>query len=577
MLDLKIINGSVIDGTGAPAFSADIGIRGGRIVAIGKVDEAAKETLDATGKIVAPGFVDSHTHYDAQLFWDPYLSPSCYHGVTTILGGNCGFSVAPLTPDAAAYLGPMLARVEGMPLTTLQKGVPWDWTSFGSYLDKLDGNVGVNCAFMAGHSAIRRVVMGKRAVGHEASQDELDKMKKMLADSIEQGAVGFSTTVALTHNDADGNPVPSRFASRQELMELAAVCSRYEGTTVELLPDLNFHQDMIDLLTDFSLAAQRPVNWNVLYLLGSDPAQVAEAQRKLAASEYARSKGAVVVPLTFVSAPEIRINFWSGFVFDAFPDWAPLFRLSPAERIEKLKDPAYRRHLDERANSEDAGMFRRTACWDQFRIDVVFAPENEPYRGRLVGEIAKEQGKTPFDTMIDIVIADGLKTSLRPPAGMEDRETYKHRAALWKNPDTVVGASDAGAHMDMIDTFAFSTTLLQKGVREHGVISLEEAVHELTEVPAKLLGLRERGTIRQGWHADIVVFDPKTVGRGDVYTRFDLPGDEGRLYADAIGVDHVMVNGTMIVRDGKHTENKPGTVLRSGRDTYTNKIPAAAW
>jgi N-acyl-D-aspartate/D-glutamate deacylase len=488
MLDTKIINGQVIDGSGKPAFAADIGIRDGRIVAIGKVDEAARETIDAKGKIVAPGFIDSHTHYDAQVFWDPYLSPSCYHGVTTIVGGFCGFSVAPLAPHSAEYLGPMLARVEGMPLKTLQQGVPWDWSSFGSYLGKLEGNLGVNAGFFVGHSAVRRAVMNDRAVGHKASDQEIAAMKKLVGDSLTEGALGFSTTVSRSHNDGDGNPVPSRHASREEILELASECRNHEGTSLELLPNLDFDQATIDLMTDFSLAGQRPVNWNVLIINSAEPEEIAEAKRKLAVSEYAARKGAKIVALAFVSSPTSRLNFRVGFGFDGIPDWAPLFRLPIAERIAKLKDPEYRRFLDERANSPEAGMFRRLAQWHNHLIAEVFTPENKPYQGRLVGDVAKELGKTPFDTLLDIVLADGLNTSLMPPAGKEDYETYKFRSEVWKNPNVVVGASDAGAHMDMIDAFAFSTRLLQKGVREHKLISFEEAVHQLTQVPAELFG-----------------------------------------------------------------------------------------
>lgn len=574
MLDTKIINGRVIDGSGSPAFAADIGLRDGRIVAIGKLMEEARETIDAAGKIVAPGFIDVHTHYDAQVFWDPYLSPSCFHGVTTVLAGNCGFSVAPLTPDAASYLGPMLARVEGMPLTTLQKGVPWDWSSFGSYLSKLEGNLGVNAGFMVGHSAVRRVVMGQRAVGDKATPQEIEAMKQLVDVSIREGAMGFSTTVSPTHNDADGNPVPSRHATREELLALASVVKDHEGTMLELLPNLMLDKEMADLLVDFSLAGQRPVNWNVLVLLGSDDAQVKEAMRKLAVSHYARSKGAQVVPLTFVQSPTTRINFWSGFVFDSFADWSPLFRLPKEERIAKLKDPEYRRFLNQRAHSEDSGFTRRIACWENYIVAETFAAETKPFQGRTVGEIARLQYKPAFDAMLDIVIADGLKTVFLPPSGAEDYETYRARAKLWKDQDVIIGASDAGAHMDMIDTFAFSTSLLQKAVRQHAVLSMEEAIHQITEVPARLMGLRERGLIKEGWHADIVILDPTTVGRGDVYTRYDLPGDEGRLYADAVGIDCVMVNGRTIVSQGKHTGAVPGTVLKSGRDTYTVKLPA---
>jgi N-acyl-D-aspartate/D-glutamate deacylase len=576
MFDTKIVNGSIVDGTGRPAFEGELGIRDGRIVAIGKVDEASREVVDAGGKVVAPGFIDSHTHYDAQVFWDPFLTPSCYHGVTTVLAGNCGFSIAPLTPDAATYIGPMLARVEGIPLETLRQGVPWDWRTFGEYLEKLEGNLGVNAGFMVGHSAVRRVVMGKRAIGHKATAAEIAAMRKMVSDSLAEGALGFSSTVSTSHNDADGNPVPSRHGSREELLVLAGACREHEGTFLELLPNLESHQEMTDLLVDYSLAGQRLVNWNVLVLQGSDDSQVAEAKRQLAISDYARSKGAIVMPLSFAAAPTMRLNFWSGFIFDGMPDWAPLFRMSKAERIEKLKHPEYRRFLDERANSEDALHTMKFASWREYRICETFSAETKPYAGRLVGEVATELGKSPFDAMLDIVVADGLKTVFLAPQGSNDHETFRHRAEIWKHKDVIIGASDAGAHMDMIDTFAFSTGLLQMAVREQGVLTLEEAVHALTEAPARMMGLRKRGILKVGWHADIVIFDPKTVTRSEVYTRFDLPGNEGRLYCDAVGIQRVMVNGQTIVDQGKHTGAKPGIVLKSGRDSYTVKIPAVA-
>ena len=572
MLDMKISNGDVIDGSGRAAYRADIGIRQGRIVTIGDIDESARETIDAEGKVVSPGFIDIHTHYDAQVFWDPLLSPSCYHGVTTILGGFCGFSIAPLAPHSAEYLGPMLARVEGMPLKTLQQGVPWDWDSFGSYLDKIDGTLGLNAGFMVGHSTVRRYVMGERAVGHQANPKEIEQMEELIAKSLGEGALGFSTTVSKSHNDADGNPVPSRHASREEILSLASVCRNYEGTSLELLPNLEFDQATVDLLTDFSLAAQRPVNWNVLSISGNNPTEIAEVNRKLAVSDYAATKGAKVVALTFASSPSLRISFWVGFIFDSFPDWAPLFRLPHPERIEKLKDPEYRGFLDERAHSPEARMTAHLAHWEDFLIDQVFAEENQPYQGRTVGDVAKELGKSPFDAMLDIVISDGLKTSFMQQIPGEDHATYELRGKVWQDQRTVIGASDAGAHMDMLDAFCYSTRLLNKGVREHKVISLEQAVHQLTQVPAELMGIRERGLIREGWRADIVIFDAETVGHGSIYTRYDLPGDEPRLYAEAVGIERVIVNGRTIVHDGRHTGARPGTVLKSGRDTYTVKI-----
>ena len=569
MLDLIIRNGRIIDGTGSPAFDGDVGIKDGRIVAIGRVDEAAKQTLDANGRVVSPGFVDVHTHYDAQVFWDGTLSPSCYHGVTTIFGGHCGFSIAPLSKDAAPYLLNMLSRVEGMPANSLAEGVPWDWETFGEYLGKLDGKLGVNAGFMAGHSAIRRVVMGARAVGEKATPAELEKMKALLAQSLSQGAMGFSSTVSPTHNDADGNPVPSRHASREELIELARVCRDYEGTSLEFLPAVGrFSQEIKQLMSDLSTAAQRPLNWNALN--AGDPETM---QNQLSASDLARSNGGDVRALTIPQPITLRINLFAGFVFDALNGWDSLFRMSIDDRIAYLKDRNNRRELDEKARS--AGPLRGLADWANLTVHATFKPENKQLEGRTIGDIAADLNKSPFDTMLDLAISEGLRTMFMPPAVGGDTALWKVRGQLWLDERTVIGASDAGAHLDMIDTFAFSTQVLGNGVREFKAIGLEQAIHQLTQVPAELFGLRERGLLRTGWHADIVVFDPKTVGSGPVHMRPDLPCNEPRIYADAYGIDHVFVNGVQIIRDGEHTNARPGTALRSGKDTYTPVMASA--
>jgi len=566
MLDLIIRNGQIIDGSGSPGFIGDIGIKGGRIAAIGRITEAAKETIDATGRVVSPGFVDVHTHYDAQVFWDGTLSPSCYHGVTTIFGGHCGFSIAPLSKEAAPYLLNMLSRVEGMPANSLAEGVPWDWETFGEYLGKLDGKLGVNAGFMAGHSAIRRVVMGKRAVGETATAAELEQMKALLAQSLAQGAMGFSSTVSPTHNDADGNPVPSRHASREELIELARVCRDYEGTSLEFLPAVGrFSQEIKQLMSDLSTAARRPLNWNALN--AGDPETM---ENQLSASDFARSNGGDVRALTIPQPITLRINLFAGFVFDALTGWDDLFRMSVPDRIIALKDPERRRSLDQSARS--SGPLRGLAIWEALTVHSAFLPKNKHLEGRSIGDIAREQGKTPFDAMLDLAISEGLRTAFMPPAVGGDTALWKVRGKLWQDERTVIGASDAGAHLDMIDTFAFSTQVLGNGVREFKAIELEQAIHQLTQVPAELFGLRERGLLRAGWHADVVVFDPKTVGSGPVHMRPDLPCNEPRIYADAYGVDHVFVNGVQIIRDGKHTNARPGTALRSGKDTYTPKM-----
>ncbi len=567
MLDILIHGGTLIDGTGAPGRPADVGLRGGRIVSLGEVQEETRKTIDASGRVVAPGFIDPHTHYDAQVFWDGTLSPSCYHGVTTVLGGNCGFSIAPLSDVAAPYLMSMLARVEGMPLESLREGVPWSWRSFGDYLDLLEGRLAINAGFMVGHSAIRRSVMGPRAVGEEASPDELEAMKALLAKSLGEGGMGFSTAVSPAHNDGDGRPVPSRHANRDELVALAGVCRDHPGTSLEFLPGpAAFTDEVRELMTDLSLAANRPLNWNVLAADASDAEGVAG---RLAASDHARERGAEVVALTMATPPRVRINLVTGFIFDAFAGWADVIALPIPERMERLRDPEVRAALDRGAKSKESGILRSFAKWEEIQVDEVFTPENERHRGRRIGEIAAERGVEPFDAMLDLALSEDLRTSFMPDPIGDDEATWKQRAELWRDDRTLIGASDAGAHLDMLDAFALTTHLLSDGVRKFGLIGLEEAVHQITEKPARLFGLRERGRVEQGYRADLVVFDPDTIASGPVYTRTDLPAGAGRLYADAIGVDHVLVGGTPIVTKGEYTGALPGSVLRSGRDTET--------
>jgi N-acyl-D-aspartate/D-glutamate deacylase len=398
-------------------------------------------------------------------------------------------------------------------------------------------------------------------------------MVELLRESLEAGGVGFSSTISQTHNDGDGQPVPSRHASREELIALARVVRDFPGTVLEFLPGTGeFSDEQKQLMTDLSLAAQRSLNWNVLAPTAMNPGLV---ENQLSASDYARERGAEVVALTVPQPMTVRINLHAGFVFDALHGWAELFRMSVPDRMEALRDPATRARLDESAHSEESGILRFLAIWGNLTIDQTFSEATEKYRGRRIDEIAEELGKSTFDTMLDIALEDELQTYFMPPSTGDDDSTWKLRGELWQDDRTVIGASDAGAHLDMIDTFAFSTQVLGAGVREHGLLSLEEAVHQLTDVPARLYGLVDRGRLAEGWRADVVVFDPESIGCGETYTRFDLPEGAGRLYADALGIEHVLVNGVQIVRGEEFTGELPGTILRSGRDTRTVELPGA--
>jgi N-acyl-D-aspartate/D-glutamate deacylase len=489
------------------------------------------------------------------------------HGVTTVIGGNCGFSVAPLDADAARYLMPMLARVEGMPVTSLESGVPWDWGSTAEFLERLDGTLAVNAGFMVGHSAVRRVVMGEAATERAADGDEIERMRALLREGIAAGALGFSSSWSIVHNDAAGGPVPSRYATADELVALASVCAELPGTSLEFVAGQLWDDARRDVMVDMTVAAQRPLNWNLL----TPSARAREgAYAQLALSDVARERGGKIVALVIPFVSEFRVCFLSGFVLDSFQGWGEAMTAPPQDKLALLRDPQTRGRLGELAATDP----RRTALadWGSKRILETFTPATRRYEGRPVGEIATEEGKSPFDALVDIVVADGLRTSFTYGGSTEDPDDWAVRRELWLDPRTVVGGSDAGAHLDSLSTFSFTTDLLGAGVREHGLVSTEEAVRLLAAEPAALYGLVDRGVLREGAVADVVVFDEDRVGHDPVRSRFDLPGGAGRLYSEGVGIAAVLVGGEPLVVGGEMTDARSGVILRSGRDTTTPAV-----
>jgi N-acyl-D-aspartate/D-glutamate deacylase len=569
MLDTVIRNGLVVDGTGAPGRVADVGIRDGRIVAVGTVTEEAATELDATGMVVAPGVVDPHTHYDAQLFWDPTASPSNVHGVTTVIAGNCGFTLAPIKAEDADYIRRMMAKVEGMPLVALEDGVPWSWTTFGEYLGRLEGNLGVNAGFLVGHCALRRYVMGAERGGEVASDEEIAAMRALLRESIEAGGLGFSSSQSRTHSDGDGVPISSRNADRREMLAFCEEVRDHPGTTLEYITDGcldQFSDAEIDLMVAMTATARRPLNWNLLTVDSRTPEKTA---RQLEASRAAAAAGGRIVALTMPTLVPMNMSFRNHCALFLIPGWGDVMGLPVEERIEQLRDPEVRARLDGLARSKDAGVFRRLSNWSNYIIGDTFSPINEGLSWKDVGTIAAEQGKEPFDALLDLVIADDLRTVLWPKASDGDDASWQARVAVWEDPGAMVGGSDAGAHLDRMCGANYPTSFLGDCLRKRKLVPLERAVQLMTQAPAELFGLVDRGLVAEGYHADLFVFDPETVGSEPATLVHDLPGGSPRLVADSTGVVRVFVNGVATVVDGKPTGTVPGALLRSGTDTHT--------
>ncbi len=569
MLDIAIRGGSVVDGTGAPAARADVGIRDGRVVVVGDVTEGASRELDAEGRVVSPGFVDVHTHYDGQVLWDPTLSPSPLHGVTTVVAGNCGLSLAPVRPEDEDFLVRMFSRVEAIPLPSLQQGITFRWKSFGEFLDVVEqGGVVANVGFLAGHSALRRYVMGARASSRPASARDTAEMCGALDEALHAGALGFSSSTATTQKDGDGVPTPPNFATPEELIALAGVCSGHPGTSLEFIPASaarGFDDDDLSLMASMSVAGRAPPNWNTVLL--NYPAIPDVHERQLASFDVGASRGGCVVPMIVPHNFRVRTDFLDSDVgFRPIAAFDDLFAKDVDGRVRHLSDPAVRASLVkavEELPPGSAAMFR-DALPDLIVSDTG-APSMRALVGRRVAEIARERSTSVIGAVFDLAVEARLDIGfVRYTLPSSRREV---RGKVLRDPRLVLGASDGGAHVRGVVNVEYTTASFEELVRDDGVFTVEELVRELTDVPARLYGLAGRGRLVPGAWADVVVFDPTTIASSPVSMVRDLPGGAARLFSSGVGVDHVLVNGRVIVSGGAFTGAAPGRVLRSGRDT----------
>ena len=446
MADLVIRGALIVDGTGDEPRTADVAVTDGRISAIGEVGEAGDREVDGTGLMLAPGFIDPHTHYDAQLHWDPTASPSNLHGVTTIVGGNCGFTLAPLQPGDGDYVARMMAKVEGMPLEALELGLDWGWESFGDFLDRLDGAMAINAGFLVGHSALRRYVVGADGQ-REATAEEIEAMAQLLRSSIEAGGMGFSTSLSFTHSDGDGVPVTSRFANRDEVLTLTAVVSEYEGTSLEFVMDgcLNgYTEEEEDYILEMARVGKRPLNWNVLTV---DSRKPDEYLHQLEVGARAAEEGHAVVALTMPTLPGMTQSFGTHCGLWLLPGWKHIMGLPLDQKKEYLAQSGVRHLLAELAASE-TGALSRLTTFARFEIGDTFSEANEGLKGRVVEDIATERGQDPFDTLVDIVLEDDFQTILWPLPTDDDDASWELRRQVWDGDGAMLGGSDAGAHLD---------------------------------------------------------------------------------------------------------------------------------
>ena len=561
--DVLIRNGSVVDGSGMPRFRADVGIVAGKIAAIGKIRDSAKEVIDAEGHVVAPGFIDGHTHMDAQVFWDPLGTCSCWHGITSVVMGNCGFSLAPCSEEKKLMVMRNLERAEDISPQAMEAGIRWSWTTFPEYLDSVERlPKGINYAAYMGHSALRTHIMGERAFTDEASDDDLGAMKNEIRAAMRAGAIGFTTSRTRNHQTPDGQPVASRLASWEEVRQLVGTMGEMgtgvfeiAGEDTGLNPDRI--QDYLNRLKALAVESGVPVTYGMF----SAP-KAPDYWRPFfdLADETAEAGGRIFVQVHSRSISVLQ-SFETVTSFDKLPVWCELRKLSLTEQEAALRNPDLRHKLIESANNpaQDSGRaVGAEARAANFKwLFPIMDRAVPPYQS--VQDIAQERGQDPVEVYIDLALEKGLKRFFMQPLTNTNND---HVLEMMRHPRSVITFSDSGAHVSQIMDSSLQTHLLSYWVREREAMSLEEAVQQLSFVPASHWGLTGRGLLREGWQADVVIFDPKTVAPQVPTLTYDLPAGARRLKQKADGFLATVVNGEVVLRNNEHTGALPGQLLR---------------
>ena len=552
--DLLIKNGTVVDGSGAPRHRADVAVAGGRIAEIGKVSGGAHKVIDASDLIVTPGFVDPHTHYDAQICWDPQVSCSSWHGITSVVMGNCGVGLAPCKPDVHEIATLDLVNVEGIPARVLNAGITWDWESFPSYMDAAARRgSSLNLGFLAPLTPFRHYVMGEESMDRAATPAETERITALLSEAVAAGARGFSTTTGRQHVGYKGRPLACRLANREELSSYARALGKLGKGVIEitLTQDFgNIADHEYDLLDFLLTESGRPVTWLAVFDRDDQPEA---SQRTLTRSDPLIKRGGIpqVACRPFISEFSLR----RAIAFVTFPAWKRAYNQPPEMLRQLFAEREFR-------DSMTAEIKRAGWNWEKVVITEVKNPALRPLENRNLADIARERGKAgaEFDVMVELSLEDNLEMWFSRPAFNINAERV---GKLINDPRTLIGLSDGGAHVNMLCDAGYCTFLLGTWVRERGAITLEYAVKRITSEPADFFGIKDRGRLVAGAAADITIFDYNTVGspqRGEM--RADLPGGGKRLVMPAHGVIHTIVNGTPTYEDSKYTGATPGQVIR---------------